>query len=153
MDLRTGTMNDDPAAAQEWGAERTVRARVVAALLLGAHTPQPGAVAAVRLTGARITGRLDLAGAQVEHLVWPEGCWLTEEISLYGTATRTIGITGSRLRGLAGNTARIDGRLDLQRSALEGILELKNARVGGELLLDGTEIVAPGAGRSTPGAW
>lgn len=144
VDLRTGTVNDDPATAQEWGDERTVRAHVVAALLLGAQTPQPGAVAAVRLAGARITGRLDLAGAQVEHLVWLESCWLTEEVSLYGTATRTIGITGSRMRGLTGNMARIEGRLDLQCSTLEGILELKNARVGGELILDCTEIVAPG---------
>ncbi|MET7719072.1 hypothetical protein [Streptomyces sp. NPDC005407] len=45
------------------GPERTVRAAVIAALLLGANSAQPGVVTSLTLVGARISGRLNLAGA------------------------------------------------------------------------------------------
>jgi len=59
VDLRTGSPEDDNVAAgRRWGPERSVRAEVLTALLLGdgaARTPEARA-AALRLTGARITG-------------------------------------------------------------------------------------------------
>lgn len=76
VDLRTGAPEDDDVAGGEhWGPERTVRAAVVAALLLGANTGPPGAVARLGLTGARISGPLELAGAQIAHALWLEECW------------------------------------------------------------------------------
>lgn len=55
VDLRTGVPEeDDPATGAEWGAGRTVRAEVVAALLLGGGPARAGGVAALRLAGARI---------------------------------------------------------------------------------------------------
>ena len=66
VDLRSGNpYEDDPANADQWGKDRIVRAEVVTALLLGARGPEPGKFPAVRLRGARITGRLDLMGAQI----------------------------------------------------------------------------------------
>ncbi|PJT50694.1 oxidoreductase, partial [Streptomyces albidoflavus] len=48
VDLRTGVPEeDDPATGAEWGAGRTVRAEVVAALLLGGGPARPGGVAAL----------------------------------------------------------------------------------------------------------
>jgi len=44
---------------------RTVRAEVIAALLLGAVPPEPGRVAAVRLHGSRVAGTLALAHATI----------------------------------------------------------------------------------------
>ncbi len=56
VDLRTGDpARDDFTQGAGWGPARTVRAEVIAALLLGAEKLQSGAVAAVRLAGARIT--------------------------------------------------------------------------------------------------
>uniref|UniRef100_J2JR89 Membrane-associated oxidoreductase n=1 Tax=Streptomyces auratus AGR0001 TaxID=1160718 RepID=J2JR89_9ACTN len=129
---------------QHWGPERTVRAEVLVALLLGANATQVGAVPALRLTGARITGRLDLGGAEVTHGLWLEHCCVAEEVSLYGAATRTVSITSSCLRGLDGSMARMNGRLDLRNSAIEGTLGLKNAHIAGELLLEGAVITRPG---------
>src|SRR5688572_23635594 len=56
----------DPADGARWGAERTVRASVIVALLLGAAEPRPGYVPAIRLRGARITGRVDLLGGDFD---------------------------------------------------------------------------------------
>ncbi|MFD5855486.1 hypothetical protein [Streptomyces chartreusis] len=75
VDLRPDTPGEDQVAdGGQWGPERMVRAAVVCALLLGANSAQPGAVAQLRLTGARIRGHLDLAGAQIAHPLWLETC-------------------------------------------------------------------------------
>ncbi|MGW0754310.1 oxidoreductase [Streptomyces sp. NPDC002587] len=127
---------DDPAAGARWEPERTVRAAVVATLLLGANGEQAGAVAALRLTGARLTGRLDLSGAEVCHAVSLEHCRLDEAVSLRGATTRAIEITDSWIPGIDAELARIGGDLDLRRSAVEGgSLILVGARIAGNLLL------------------
>jgi hypothetical protein len=145
VDLRVGTPgDDDPAGGADWGPERTLRAVVVTALARGANAAPPGAVTALRVVGARITGRLDLAGAEIGHTLWFEDCWFEEGPSFYGAATRTIGILGSQVPGIDATMARIEGRLDLRRSVLSGRLFLVNARVAGELVLNGATLVDPG---------
>ncbi|MFB8138664.1 oxidoreductase [Streptomyces parvus] len=146
VDLRTGTPEDDePGGGAAWGPERTVRADVVAALLLGDTTERSGGVASLRLAGARITGRLELAGADIGHLVWLKGCRLEQEVGLHSATTRTIRITGSHVPGVDAELARFEGHLDLNRSVMEtGRLSLMNAHVTGELDLDGARIAAPG---------
>ncbi|MFG2368709.1 oxidoreductase [Streptomyces mirabilis] len=143
VDLRAGTPGgDDPAGGADWGPERTLRAAVVTALARGGSAAPPGAVTALRVAGARITGRLDLAGAEIGHVLWFEDCWFEEGPSLYGAATRTIGILGSRAPGMDATLARIEGTLNLQRSALHGTVSLMRARIAGELKLSGAMLSA-----------
>ncbi|KAA0914995.1 oxidoreductase [Streptomyces apricus] len=146
VDLRSGTdEEDDPARGREWGAERTVRAEVLVALLLGANATQRGAVAALSLAGARITGRLDLAGADLVHTVHLASCRLDDAVSVRGSATRTIRMTGCHVYDVDAQMARIEGRLDLRGTTLRGgRLALTNAHVSGELVLDGTTLDSGG---------
>ncbi|WP_442738364.1 hypothetical protein ACQUSN_21065 [Streptomyces pseudogriseolus] len=155
VDLRTGTPDEDRVAdGGRWGPERTVRAEVVTALLLGANTGQPGAVARLRLTGARISGRLDLAGAQIAHALWLEACWFEEAVNLLGASTQTLVFTGSRIPGIEADSARIEGNFSLRHCVVEGgaptpfnrvrtALSLTDARVNGGLLLNGAKLIAP----------
>lgn len=71
------------------GVGRTVRAEVVAALLLGAAPEVPDAVVSPRLAGAWITGWPDLSGAEIGQVLWLKGCRLEQELSLCGALTRT----------------------------------------------------------------
>ncbi|MEU6658418.1 oxidoreductase [Streptomyces sp. NPDC046821] len=146
VDLRTGLPEeDDPTAGAQWGPERSIRAGVVAALLLGENDGRSGAVAALRLAGARITGRLDLSGAGIRHAFSLDGCQLEEPVSLYGATTRTIRIADSWVPGINAELVQIEGELDLRRSVLEGgSLTLVNARVAGNLLLTDARISGPG---------
>ncbi|MCC3653700.1 oxidoreductase [Streptomyces sp. S07_1.15] len=129
---------------EPWGPGRTVRASVLAALLLGGHPGQPGSVPALRLAGARISGRLDLGGAEIAHRIRFEECRFEEDISFHGASTRTITIAHSRLRGIDAAMARVEGRFDLRGSTLRGRLSLMNAQVTGELILSGARLSAPG---------
>ncbi|MCX4993650.1 hypothetical protein [Streptomyces sp. NBC_00568] len=155
MDLRTGVPeNDRVAEGGQWGPGRTVRAVVIVALLQGANTTQTGAVACLRLAGARISGHLNLAGAQIAHALWLEDCWFEEGVDLSGASTQSIAIVGSRVPGVEAGLIRIEGRLDLRRSRLESgyaspfhrrisALSLINAHVSGAVNLSGAEITAP----------
>ncbi|MGW3569152.1 oxidoreductase [Streptomyces sp. NPDC000941] len=156
VDLRTGVPEDDRVAeGGQWGPGRTVRAAVIVALLSGANTAQPGAVACLRLAGGRISGHLNLAGAQIAHALWLEDCWFEEGVDLSGASTQSIAIVGSRVPGVEVGMIRIEGRLDLRRSHLESgsaspfhrrvtALSLINAHVSGAVNLNGAEIIAPG---------
>ena len=63
MDLRTGAPEaDDPAGDAVWGPERSVRAAVVAALLLGANETRSGAVAALRVAAGWVLTTAVVAG-------------------------------------------------------------------------------------------
>ncbi|MBW8795464.1 MAG: oxidoreductase [Streptomyces sp.] len=156
VDLRGAVPGDDRVAeGGQWGPERTVRAPVVAALMLGAHGGQPGAVPCLRLAGARIVGPLNLAGAHLAHALWLEECWFEEAVNLLGATTRTLVFKGCRVPGIEAGATRIEGNLDLGRSVVESgapshfhhrvtALSLTNARVAGGVILNKAELNAPG---------
>ncbi|MEV7395266.1 oxidoreductase [Streptomyces sp. NPDC091215] len=156
VDLRTGVPEDDRVIeGGQWDPGRTVRAAVIVALLLGANSAPAEAIACVRLAGARISGRLSMAGAQVAHALWLEGCWLEEPVDFLGASLQTVVITGSRVPGFEADSSRISANLDLRRSVVESFgsshfshlstaLSLSDARVTGGVLLNGAEIRASG---------
>src|SRR6185437_773808 len=110
VDLRTGDRyRDDPVRQDYWGPDRIVRARVIRALLLGASERKPGTAPAIRLRGARISGRLDLMGTTIDWPLVCEYCQFDNEVRLVESETKTIRITHSRLPGLNGTRIRLDG--------------------------------------------
>src|SRR4051794_35153552 len=70
-------------AGRSWGPDRSVRAEVIRKLLLSSH-PADGEVAALRLTGVRISSQLDLAYASVPYAVRFAGCYFERAPILYG---------------------------------------------------------------------
>ncbi|MES5820555.1 oxidoreductase [Streptomyces sp. RG80] len=143
VDFRTGGAEDDPEHGGGWGEERTVRAAVVAGLLLGVIPAEPGHVPALRVAGARISGALELDGAEIGHEMRFEGCSFEEGVGLAGAGTRTVSIKGCRLPGLDLTTARVEGRLSLRRTVVNGELQLLNARLTGELILTDAVLSRP----------
>lgn len=136
--------DDDPSDDAEWGPERTVRAEVIAALLLGAVPPEPGHTAAVRLTGARVTGHLGLAYAEIPWPIRLTSCRFDERIDMYGARTRQVDLEGSRLAGLDAALATIDGNLRLKRCRCAGQIKLAGAHITGGLLLQESRIAYAG---------
>ncbi|HEY3686219.1 MAG TPA: hypothetical protein VGL93_24515 [Streptosporangiaceae bacterium] len=132
--------------------ERTVRAEVIAALLLSQDDPatRPGhdRTPAVRLAGARITGRLDLAGAEVPWLLSLYNCVLERPPDFSHAATRTIKINNSVLPGFAAIWARISGHLTLAESQVRGTVELTGTRVSGEVRMNDASIGRKGGSGS-----
>jgi hypothetical protein len=124
--------------------ERAVRAEVIAALLLGGADPavRPGhdRVPAVRLRGARVTGRLDLAGADVPWLLSFYNCVLEQPPDFSHAATRTIKINNCALPGFSAIWSHIAGHLTFTESHIRGTVELTGARVSGEVRMNAARI-------------
>src|SRR5207247_10494408 len=84
VDLTTGDQAfDEPGQSGRWSQGRVVRAEVLVALLAGAREAGPGRVAAVRLSGARIAGSLNLGHAHVKVPLELSGCAFDEVPYLY----------------------------------------------------------------------
>jgi hypothetical protein len=121
----------DAAAGASWGPERTVRAAVIAALLLGARPTEPGLVPALRLSGARITGLLDLSHADVGYAAFLRDCYWDTAPRMPGARLRLVSLNGSAMPGLLLSDAEVDGLLLLSRCRFSGEVNLTGTRVRG----------------------
>jgi uncharacterized protein YjbI with pentapeptide repeats len=132
-DLRVGDpVTDDLQGAGCWGSARTIRAEVIAALLLGACAAEPGRAPAVRLRGARISGRLDLMGATLSCPLVCEYCHFDRELRLVESSVKTVRIVASRLPGFNGTRMRLDGILNFSSSVVGSVLRLDQAKIAGQ---------------------
>lgn len=122
-----------------------VRADVIVALLLCAIQPEPGRAAGVRLRGATVRGRLDLAGGTVGWPVDFDDCRFDSGIGFVDSSVRTVAITNCELPGFDGTRLRLEGILDLAGSAVAGTIRLEHAKVSGQLRLRGTRAGTVGA--------
>jgi hypothetical protein len=148
VDLRTGdAVVDDPANADGWPPARTVRAEVLAALLLGAGRETPGRVAALRLRGARITGSLLLSHGRIAASWLLEQCRIDEHIDIEGADTGSVYLRGSHLRTLSAYNARINGALALSDVKIAGTAALalyaSSVTIQGDLRARGAEVTGP----------
>ena len=140
VDLRTGNPAlDDPAEGSRWEGDRTVRSGVIRALLLGGPEAEQGAVACLRLVGARIVGCLELAHAELRCPVYLEQCWFEESPDFHGASTRYLDFSRSCLPGLMADDLRVDG-----------LLVLTGCQVGGLAERPAAESPASGPGRKCP---
>ncbi|MEU5958527.1 membrane-associated oxidoreductase [Streptomyces sp. NPDC047525] len=148
VDLRPSDGAEADSGA-EWGPDRTVRAEVLRALLVeGPH--ESGGTPLLRLTGARITGRLDLQYVDVAAPIHLWACYFDDVLDLYGARLRQLNLGRSVLPGLHGVTLRVDGSLRMTACRVRGPVRLGGARISGAVFLDGAELGEAGAELTEP---
>jgi uncharacterized protein YjbI with pentapeptide repeats len=140
VDFRTAE-DEDTATGADWGPERTLRASVLRALLVSAPQ-EDGEIAALRVSGARITGALDLTHAVVDHPVRLAHCHFAGPPDLYGSQLRRLSLRGSVLPALDLGSARVDGVVQLADCRVRGRVNLSGAQISGALVLDRAELTA-----------
>lgn len=126
-----------------WGASRSVRASVIAELLISGPAPIPGKIGAVRLAGARITGTFDVSHADVVQPVELLECWFDEPVHLNATHAKTISLRGCRIPGLSADGLRTEGELDLKDLVCSAAVDLTDAHLAGPLVLSGAQLSNP----------
>ncbi len=135
---------EDPADGGSWGAERTVRAQVLRALLLDGPRQDGGDTVAQSGGGpdhrpARSSVRDDrpprcgcgTATSKRPRGATPPGC---------GNSN----LSESVLPGLVAHAVHVDGVLRLTRTRCTGAVRLGGARIAGSLYLESAEVAAPG---------
>ena len=143
VDFRTAD-DEDVGLGGDWGPERTVRAEVLRALLLNGPL-EAGEIASLSLAGARISGRLDLQYATIDHPVRLRNCYFDEVPRFYASRLRELNLSESVLPGLTAHAMRVDGVLRMTRSRFRGVVRLAGAKISGSLYMESAEIIAPDA--------
>ncbi|MEU8759175.1 oxidoreductase [Streptomyces sp. NPDC048659] len=149
-DLREGVAErDDPFDRQRvWGAERSVRAEVVALLLLDGPQARSGRVAALKLRGARITGVLNLAGGTIGPYVELNGCRFDGEVVLPEAHFGTLRIIECAIPRLEAARLHTAGDLHLPRCRVERGIRLTDAQIGTDLLINQIRVWPDRRGRA-----
>ncbi|MFI5618438.1 oxidoreductase [Streptomyces sp. NPDC051567] len=139
---------DDPHSGRAWGPERSVRAQVVALLLLHGPLPLPGLVSSLKLRGVRITGRLDLAGGTVAPYVELQACRFDREIQLSEARFGTLRLVNCAIPRLEAARLHTAGDLHLPRSRVARGIRLTDAQIGTDLLISQAVVQRDNRGRA-----
>ncbi|MFR9795591.1 oxidoreductase [Streptomyces sp. MS06] len=151
-DLTSGdAITDDPHGGRVWGPERTVRARVVAWLLLDGPPALTGRVSALKLAGVQIGGTLDVAGGAVTPYVELRGCRFEREVLLPEAHFTTVRLIDCSVPRLEAARLRTRGDLHLPRCRFHRGVRLTDAHIGTDLLLNQAVVHRDRNGRSIAG--
>ncbi|MEV5572417.1 hypothetical protein AB0L06_20435 [Spirillospora sp. NPDC052269] len=134
--------DEDASSGASWGPERTVRASVLRALLLDGPR-RDGEISALRVSGVRIVGTLNLRYATVEHPIRLWGCHFERVPTLHGGHLRKVNLSRSYLPGLEAATIRVAGVLRLTDCVVSGPIELGGAQVDGVLFMERARLGEP----------
>jgi hypothetical protein len=144
-DLRTGEAElDDPNGDHEWGENRTVRARVIALLLLHGPPPLLGRVASLHLAGAYIKDGLDLSGGIVEPYFELRQCRFEAEVRMSEARLHTARLVDCYIPRLEAARLNTEGDLHLPRCSIPEGIKLTDATIGTDLMLNEATV---GSGR------
>lgn len=126
------------------GRPAAVRASLLADLLSRPVDRMVHPRAALRLRGATVTGRLDVAHADVAIPVHMRDCRFDGPIDVSGARLVSLHLIGCRLPGLQGRLVDVRGDVRCEESVIAGPVDLRDARVGGDLDLDRAQVCNPG---------
>ncbi|GLW92149.1 oxidoreductase [Actinokineospora globicatena] len=127
-------------------ADREVRGEVLAALLVGAYPLGVGAMPALRLDGAHVTGRWDIEGREVGAVITLQRCEFEHAPVLRMARLVALSLRGCRMPGLSARNLRVGSDLLLESGyTCAGVLDLTDATVEGTLRLAGAVLRNPGA--------
>jgi hypothetical protein len=122
---------------------RVVRAEVISALLLGAREAAPGRVPAVRLSGARVTGTLDVSGGEVGCELRLRRCALDAAPDFSNARARQMRLGDCAMPGFDGGGLRVDGFFSLSGSEIDGEVRLIRGYISGGFRMNGVHIENP----------
>ena len=122
---------------EEGSADNTIRAGLIRALLLGTgdcNSPARG----LRIFGAWITGKLDLAGEALPVPLGLAHCTLEEDVMLRDCTLPALYLTGTHLRKLNAFRLHCKGPLYLRDGfQATGLVDLVGAKIDGQLSCKG----------------
>ncbi|MGW7366317.1 oxidoreductase [Streptomyces sp. NPDC054841] len=148
-DLRdSNPLLNDPFSGREWGPDRSVRADVIAMLLLSGPSARPGRVCALKLRGAYITGKLTLGGGTIGPYVELTGCRFESELALPEARFTTLRMVGCAIPRLEAARLHTEGDLHLPRCRIERGMRLTDAQIGTDLLINQIQVRPDRRGRA-----
>ena len=104
---------NDPAHADEWNAQRNVRAALIRWMCADRRAIELEDPGGIRVMGARITGGLDLAHLHVPAPLELRNCAIPEEMSLDSAEFPGLSLNGSHTGAIYAPGIKVMGELDM----------------------------------------
>ncbi|MEU5793631.1 hypothetical protein ABZ800_08860 [Streptomyces sp. NPDC047813] len=149
VDFREG--DDDPGRGADWGPERTLRAEFLRELLPAGPVAQ-GRTAGLKMTGARVTGRLDLKYGTVTCAVRLRSCHFEQAPDLYGARLDDAVLDAPGGTALHAEVLTVGTDLHAMRLRARGRVNLSGARIPRQLNLAYVRLATPAATRCASAA-
>ncbi|PZR00400.1 MAG: hypothetical protein DI533_07455 [Cereibacter sphaeroides] len=128
----------------EGDEDRRVRADLVRFVLLGGPDAPSMHEKGLRLSGAWITGTLDLEGCRIPRDIGLLDCRFEATPVLRSAVIDTLSFDGSHLPGFAADRLEARGDLLFRAATVEGPISLRGGRIGGDLAFDGAALTFSG---------
>lgn len=123
---------------------RVIRTSLLRLLLVGGlHVPRLHEKG-IRLSGAWLTGTLDLEGCQALRGIALADCLFECPLILQSAGIDALVLDGSVLPGLAARRLQTRGGVSLLATEINGAIDLRGADVDGDLVLDGLVVTQTG---------
>ena len=116
----------------------TVRAQVLAAMLRGDRGS--GQHPRLVLSGAHVTGQLDLSYARIGHPIILRRCIFDEPVAVSEARLNSLILDGSVFPGLDAENLELDGNLGLRHVSCSGTVNLTGARFHHDVQLQGARL-------------
>lgn len=127
-------VGDDP--------DRIVRAEFIRFLVLGGDAAGRIHEKGLRLSGARIIGKLDLEGCRIPRDIGLKDCLFDTSPILQSAIIDNLYLDGSALPGLQADGLEARGNLSVRGSRVTGQISLRGARIGANIEADGAIFIA-----------
>lgn len=120
-------------------AQRTIRAEFLAPLLMG--KTQGVSHEGVRVAGAVIRGKLELAGATIPYAVWLNNCNFLDDVDLSHTQLHgDLSLMESTVHGDADlDNLNADGNVVLDLATFDKNFDISDSKIGGNLAASGAK--------------
>lgn len=122
---------------------RTVRAELLRFRILGREDGPCPHEKGMRLSGARITGMLDLEGCRIPHDIGLKDCHFEAVPVLRSAVIDSLFLDGSTLPGLQADRLEARAGVHLRGAMVSGEVRLRDARLGGPVECDGATVDWP----------
>lgn len=129
-----------------WGMDLTIRGGLLRQILLGYGPSSSPSI--VRLEGARISEELSLEAATLVCPLDLVNCYFDAAVNFEQTSAPAIYLIACKIpRGVSADQLHTDHNFDLSKSTIRNGLELRAARISGQLLMDDAYVYPDEDGR------
>jgi hypothetical protein len=138
------TQEEDPSRANEWDDQRTIRAPLLRWLCVDRAAKECVDPYGIRISFAKLSGRLDLSYATLPFPLVCNSCWWPEGVDLTAAALPSLSLEKTwmgPLEGLVGQNGAERLIIVANRAVIRGVVLLRNGfHAEGEVRLYGVEI-------------
>lgn len=138
-----GDPANDPAKADVWGSDRSVRSELFRWLSVKSEATSYVDARGLNVFGAKVIGKLDLSHLNIPFPVHFERCRLMDEAELTSVRIPELGFSECRTQGLLLENAEIKGNLIIKETVVEGGVRLLAAQIGSTLNCRGSTLRNP----------